>query len=100
MSLVLTSINAATSPDTGSAIIFDKPRRLSWQFFSTGSPSSYEVQIYGSQDGVNFNQLVDYSAPPDTMGSTDTLVVEAFAKLVALTGGVSPTVTVNLAGED
>lgn len=100
MALSGLSLNAATVTGVGSTITFDKPvKRIAMQTYSTGSPSSYQVQLQLSLDGVNFtsSHSLNTSLTTDSISSVSNLFVEPYiaarANLISLSGGTSPTVS-------
>lgn len=110
MSLVGQSLNAVSSAGPGSAIFFDTPKKvLSLQVSATGSPTSVDMNLEGSLDGVTFVPLWTLTGlsplpqliPYPRQGSDFLIPVIAIrANLKAITGGTSPTVSAWVAAED
>src|SRR5262249_49602970 len=104
MALTGTSLNAATVTGAGSAIQFDLPRtNIAMTVVATGSPSSWQVALQGTIDGITWGNL-----PPRQSFSENVfalfpgrgLVRAARANLQALEGGSSPTVTAVIAAAE
>lgn len=100
MSLIGTSLNAATTTGAGSEIQFDKPKSdISMQLTITGSPSTVQVDLQGSLDGSTYISInSEYvSSPPSPYSifvfSTGKPVASVRANVISLSGGTSPTVT-------
>jgi hypothetical protein len=110
MSLVGTSLTAASSTAVGSILSFDTPRLVSMQvIINSGSPS-YSINIEGSLDGTNFSTIgrsVDQGSGPFivslilTSGSVPigqgVPVLFARANLISISGG---TITAIIAALD
>lgn len=101
MALSGKSIDAATAPVVGDAIVFDKPRSpISMQIFATGDPSGGTVFLELSLDGVNFTRGLSVSFGGQLIGAVDIPAVAARANLISLSGGTSPEATVWIAAGD
>src|SRR5262249_11251573 len=104
MALTGTSLNAATVTGAGSAIQFDLPRtNIAMTVVATGSPSSWQVALQGTIDGITWGNL---AAPQSFSGNDFALihgtgpVMAARANLHTLVGGSSPTVTAVIAAAE
>lgn len=98
-----TILDAVTA--TGAGGSFNVPEKptggqfpaFTWQIVITGSPTSITANLEGSLDGTNWFQLDTYTGSANAMQHVANKPV-AFIRgnLVTLTGGTSPTVTVQL----
>jgi len=99
MSLVIKSLDAATSPTVGAAGFFDVPKaKFSMQVEVTGSPTSISLELDGTIDGVNFFFMGQWSPGQAFLAVINACVVKGVrANLTSLSGGTSPTVTATIA---
>lgn len=97
MALSGTSLNAATTTGAGTALLFDTPKtKVSMQVHSTGSPTSFNVNLEVSLDAVNFVSLA--SRGQDGIQTDENNVfVAARANLTSMSGGTSPTISAFIA---
>lgn len=105
MSLVLTSLNAVTTPGVGNVISFDKPRLVTMH--SILSVGNCVLTLEGSLDGVNYttvgsagSHLSEFVVPAtlNTTPLTGIYLLFARANLVSNAGG--GTVTAIIAASD
>jgi len=104
MALTGTSLDAATAIGAGSSIEFDLPRtNIAMIVVATGSPSSWQVALQGTIDGITWANL----AAPVMLSGNDFALVHGIgpvmavrANLQALEGGSSPTVTATIAAAE
>ena len=90
-----TSLNAVTATGAGIAHGVGNRTKLSYQVKTTGSPTSWSVDLEGTIDGTNWVVM-------DTLASTDATMIKTpinaglflvRLNLTALVGGTNPTVT-------
>lgn len=98
MSKLLDAVTA-----TGAGAAFSVPEKptggqfgaFTWQIIITGAPTSITVNLEGSLDGTNWFQLDTYTGSANAMQHVvNKPVAYLRGNLVTLTGGSSPTVTV------
>lgn len=94
------SLNGATGVTSGDVVDYREFRGLHTAVaVLTGSPSSYSVSVYGSLDGANWYSFGSISSGnPGTLHVTSKVARYVRADVTALSGGTSPTVTVDIAG--
>lgn len=79
----------------GRSLLQDK---FAWHVIMTGAPATIQVDIEGTLDGTVWFQLDTYTTTSNTLRFiVDKPVLGIRAKLVVLTGGTAPTVTVVIA---
>ncbi|MEW2383374.1 hypothetical protein AB0873_14965 [Micromonospora sp. NPDC047707] len=97
--LPFTSLSAATSaPQVGVAKdLEDSVANHTMALTVTGSPSSWAVDLEGSHDGLTWFWLGSGGSASGTLVHAPRVVRFVRARLSALTGGTSPTVTATIA---
>ncbi len=86
---------------TGTSVVISMKGRtsLSWQYVTTGTPTTVSIQLEGSVDGTNFETI---DAPQAdllgvlVLGTSSSVLNQVRLNLTALSGGSSPTVTANI----
>lgn len=103
-SLVGTSLSAVTSTGAGVSVFFGGPTAaVGLLVVTTGSPSTFNVNLEGTIDGSNYFTLTSVTNATAsgvagvTRGSIPP-VIGARANLTAFSGGASPTFTATVSG--
>ncbi|MGJ5032349.1 hypothetical protein ACQR1I_36310 [Bradyrhizobium sp. HKCCYLS2038] len=102
MALSGISLNAVTNPTVGAAIMFDSPKHIcSLIVTATGSPSSIDVSLQGTIDGMHWVDLATSSVGADkVIGSTSYAVMGLRAVLNNWSGGARSTFTASVAARE
>ncbi len=97
MALYGKSLDAASSPSSGTEFFFDVPKSVIGAIASyTGTPDAASVHIEGTLDGTTWVFLVvaNTVATPSATVNIGCPVMGIRARLISFDGGTSPTVTV------